>query len=410
MTKLHPFRAIRPVRDKAHLVATRPVYTYKKSILKAKLEENPYTFIRIIHPEYNEEVKTKPNSRERFLNVRSKFEEFFDRGILIQEERAALYLYRQSTPENIFVGVIAGASVQEYEEDRIKKHEATLTSREGMFTNYLDTVGFNAEPVLLTYHGNHKIAILQEQIMSVRPEYEFSTTDEIKHELWVIPEPMEKDLQGEFEQITATYIADGHHRSASSVRLDELLRERGESYPNMAYFLACFMEEQSLRILEFNRVIKKIKGLTPEDFLKKLKADFQLEKLKKARKPKQEHEIVMNLKGTWYAIQIVKNQVNEEDPVGSLDAEILTRKILEPILGIKDLKTDSNVQFVSGNLGLEAIEEIVAKGKGEVGFVLYPCTMDQVKKVADHQMIMPPKSTWVEPKLRSGLTIYNIRE
>ena len=192
MAKLKPFKAIRPARDKAHLVATRPVYTYKKSILKAKLEENPYTFIRIINPEFNEIVKTKANSRERFLHVKQQFEAFCKAGILIQDKDEHIYLYRQTKDNHAYVGVIAGASVDEYERDLVKKHEATLTSREEMFTNYLDIVGFNAEPVLLSYPKNDALNALYEKIMQERPEYEFSTTDRVKHELWLVNKDDEK--------------------------------------------------------------------------------------------------------------------------------------------------------------------------------------------------------------------------
>jgi uncharacterized protein (DUF1015 family) len=226
MAEIAPFKALRPIRDKVHLVATRPYYSYKKNVLKAKLEDNPFTFLHIINPEFGNDVKTKPNSTERFLQVKKRYDEFVEKGILIQEETARIYIYRQTKNGHAFTGIIAGASVEEYKADKIKKHEATLTSREAMFTNYLDVVGFNAEPVLLSYKGNEQLEQLLFQFTEVRPEYEFTTTDCIKHELWVLSENNSLILKNAFESIEATYIADGHHRSASSVRLFDELEKR----------------------------------------------------------------------------------------------------------------------------------------------------------------------------------------
>ena len=408
MSKLHPFKAVRPTRDKAHLVATRPLASYKKHILKAKLEENPYTFIHIIHPEVDKTTKTKANSPERFQAVKKRFESFVEEGILFQDQEEALYVYRQTKDGHCFTGVIGGASVQEYEEDKIKKHEATLTSREEMFTNYLDIVGFNAEPVLMSYEPSDAIEQFLETATKERPEYEFSTTDYIKHELWVLSPEQTASVIRLFEAIPALYIADGHHRSASSARLAE--KRAGSPFANPFYFLAFLIDERRLQILEFNRLVKTLNGHNPESFLEALKPKFEIVALKEARKPLTEHEITCYLKGKWYAFSCKAETINTTDPVASLDAQILTDAILSPVLNIKDLKTDENISFISGAEGLGAIVSAVDKGLAEAGFVLFPVRMEQVKAVADHKLIMPPKSTWVEPKIRSGLTIYMINE
>lgn len=412
MAKLKPFRAIRPTRDKAHLVATRPVYTYKNSVLKAKLETNPYSFIHIINPEFGEIVKTRPNSRERFENVKKEFDEFCRQGVLIQDEQEHLYLYQQTKDGHSYLGIIGGASVEEYNQDLIKKHEATLTSRESMFTEYLDVVGFNAEPVLLSYVHNEKLEKIYAEVMKARPEFEFSTTDEIKHELWILSLEQTADVLDAFESVPASYIADGHHRSASSARLAEILEKRGgdPGSENHNYFLAFLIDETRLKILEFNRLVKSLNGMDSGDLLEKLEKSFSIAKLDQAQKPQHEHEITMNLRNDWYSLVCKPEIIDDSHPVSCLDPEILTQEILTPILGITDLKTDENIEFISGNLGLDAISDPIKSGKAELGFVLFPLTMDQVKRVADHQMIMPPKSTWVEPKMRSGLTIYNIKE
>lgn len=408
MAEIHPFKAVRPTRDKAHLVATRPLASYKKHILKAKLEDNPYTFLHIIHPEVDKTTKTKHNSPERFQAVKKRFELFLKDGILFQDQTPCIYIYRQTKGNHAFTGVIAGASIAEYNNNLIKKHEATLTSREEMFTNYLDIVGFNAEPVLLSHEPSDEIEAFLDQSTKVRPEYEFSTVDYVKHELWVLDPQQTATIQQLFEKIPALYIADGHHRSASSAGLAEKL---GDSpYTNPQFFLSFLIDERRMRILEFNRLVKTLNGYTTDSFLAKLSDSFEVKLLAEGRNPLHEHELTCYLKGTWYSLTCKTEICSSKDPVASLDAQILTDAILSPILGITDLKTDENISFVSGAEGLTAVVAAVDRGQAEVGFVLFPIRMEQVKAVADHQLIMPPKSTWVEPKIRSGLTIYNINE
>jgi uncharacterized protein (DUF1015 family) len=230
MAKVAPFKAIRPTRDKVHLVATRPYYSYKKNVLKAKLEDNPFTFLRIINPEFNNDIKTKPNSDERFEQVKKKYKEFIDDKILIQDDSPRLYIYRQTSNGHAFTGVVAGASIEEYQNDWIKKHEATLTSREAMFTRYLDIVGFNAEPVLLSYKGDKHIEELIAQYTSIRPEYEFTTTDRITHELWVLAENETLILKNAFEEVP-----------------DSCLRFTNSVFPTFLFGSPSFRSHQALR-------------------------------------------------------------------------------------------------------------------------------------------------------------------
>ena len=216
MAVIAKFKALRPVRDKVHLVATRPYYSYKKNVLKAKMETNPWTLLNIINPEFDPSKKTKPNSTERFELVKKGYDQFVQDGILVQDIEPKLYLYKQTSESHSCIGVIAGASVEEYLAKKIKIHEATLTTREALFEHYLDVVGYNAEPVLLSYSGNKNIQDLIEEIALSRPEYEFTTTDKIKHELWIVQNDDADKIQAYFEPIKEVYIADGHHRTASS--------------------------------------------------------------------------------------------------------------------------------------------------------------------------------------------------
>ena len=410
MALIRPFRAIRPQRDKVHLVATRPYYSYKKNVLKAKMEDNPYTFLHIINPEFNQKVSTKPNSKERFKLVKNRFDSFLKSGVLMKEKQPTLYLYRQHKDKHVFTGVIGGASVAEYQNGLIKKHEATLTSREEMFTSYLEEVGFNAEPVLLTYEGNDSINSIISASTQERPEYEFTTTDHIKHEVWVLSQEHSTQLQKAFERIPCTYIADGHHRCASSASLAANRLNNGQDVLGAENFLAYFVEENNLSILAFNRLIRSLAGYSKATFLHALAALGSVELLSEARTPLKEHEICIYLEKEWYSLLLVDYLIEEDHAVNSLDSQMLTEFILKPLLGIEDLKTSDQVEFVPGNQELSVISASVDSGKFAIGFVLYPLSIEQVKKVADQQMNMPPKSTYVEPKLRSGLTNYDINE
>lgn len=411
MAKITPFKAVRPVRDKVHLVATRPIYSYKKNVLESKLEDNPFTFLHIINPEFGGERTTQPNTPERFELVKREYQAFLGEGILMKEESPRIYIYRQTKNGHPFTGVVAGASNNEYREDKIKKHEATLTSREEMFIDYLDIVGFNAEPVLLSYHHNESLEKKIEAITSGRPEYEFTTTDRVKHELWVLSESDTSEMQLLFEGVEALYIADGHHRSASSVGLeDRRIRENRNHFANEQFFLAYMIDERALQILEFNRVIHSLNGMSEEEFITTVSASFEVEKCQENQLPTKEHDMTVCIKGSWYKLTCKPQIIDKNHPVNSLDAEILTQYILRPVLKIENLKTDKNIEFIGGTTPVEKIVEWMNEGKYELAVFLHPVTIEQVKKVADNQMIMPPKSTWVEPKLRSGMTIYAINE
>ncbi len=408
MSNIAAFKAIRPVRDKVHLVATRPYYSYKKNVLKAKLEDNPFTFLHIINPEFSTSIKTKPNSKERFSLVKSQFDHFLKEGILVQETDDRLYLYRQSTDGFSVIGVIGGASVKEYMDNDIKKHEQTLTLREEVFTNYLDQVGFNAEPVLMTYDPQSGLNDLIEKVSSERPEYEFTTTDRIKHELWVLSKDQTLKCQELFKEVDALYIADGHHRSASSVRYAELKAKEGNASPETGYFLSFIVAKDQVKILAFHRLLKSLNGYTKASFIAAMSELGSMKEIPAACEPTKEHQFTICMGKEWYVFEPKQSFIHESNPVEQLDSFILSDLILKPLLGIIDLKTSNQVEFVPGNESLSSIEDKINSGKFEVGFILHPATIDQVKEVADAGMNMPPKSTWVEPKLRSGLTIYQL--
>lgn len=409
--KVVPFKAIRPVRDKAHLVASRPYYAYTKNVLQAKLETNPYSFIHIINPEFDKDNRTEANSNERFRLVRKKFESFLHNDIVFQEEKPCYYVYRQANEFTTYTGIIAGASVDDYKNGVIKIHEQTLTAREEVFKRYLNICEFNAEPVLLTYKDHPVIREVMMNYTASRAEYEFTTTDLLKHELWIISD--EKDIetiQNAFVEINEIYIADGHHRSASSALLAD---ERKANNPNHTgkesynAFMAFYIPEKSLDIFDFNRLVKDINDISEEALLEKLSEKFDIEKTGLDYKPEHLHEFTLHTKHHCYRLSL-KDVDKNASPVEKLDAYILSCYVLEPIFGIKDLKTDNRVYFMEGVKGVSALRHEIEKGKAEIAFGLYPVSVEQLKEIADTNSIMPPKSTWIEPKLRSGLTIYKI--
>jgi uncharacterized protein (DUF1015 family) len=412
MIQIKPFRALRPVRDKVHLVATRPYYCYKKSVLKAKLKSNPYSFLQIINPNYDL-LSSNPKEGEfekRLQLVKHKYAEYISKSVLKRDDEATLYVYRQSYKNQIYTGVISASSIQDYNEDKIKKHEATLTSKEKLFTSYLDVVGYNAEPVLLCHQPDKDLDNILTEVCNERPEYEFTTTDEVKHELWLMSAAQTQNSVLVFEKMDACYIADGHHRSASSALLKESRKSNPVQYKNDGYFLSFLMDENKLTIFEYNRLVKNNTNLDAYSYLNELGKHFTVLPLEKSRKPLQEHEMTMLYQNKWYSLYCKPEIIDVNHPIRSLDAEILTNYVLTPILGIEDLKTDPNIGFISGIEPENRLMRKMENGNFDIAFILFPIRMDQIKKVADNKMIMPPKSTWIEPKLRSGLTIYPINE
>lgn len=415
MATIKPFKALRPARDKVHLVASRSFDTYSQAELSAKLKGNPYTFLHIIKPDYPSHHKGSDQDPEYLSLIKSNFENFIQQEYLIADEQPALYVYQQYKNNQVYTGIIACASIQDYFDGVIKIHEQTLTEKENRFKDYLEVCDFNAEPVCIAYPDNSGINSIIEQSLQERPEYDFSTRDEERHKLWLISDPKKiSRIQEEFAKMPAVYIADGHHRSASSALLGKSKRQQ---FPNFTgkegfnYFMCVFFSEKQLHIYDFNRVVRDLNGLSPEDFVTRLEEKFVVKKMgTEIYTARNLHNISMYLDHNWYSITAKEGTYHSNDPVGSLDASILSEHILNPVLGIKDLKTDKRVRFVSGIKGMQKLKQLVDEGKFALAFGLYPVGMKQLKNIADNHCIMPPKTTWIEPKLRSGLVIYSLSE
>ncbi|GAA4278519.1 DUF1015 domain-containing protein [Aquimarina mytili] len=410
MAKIYPFRAIRPTRDKVSLVASRSYQSYTPNERDSRMDYNPYSFLHIVNPGYK--YQKEISGEERYKLVRNRYLEFKEDEIFIQDESPCYYVYKIVNREHeSFCGIIAAASAEDYENDIIKKHENTLQDRENTFKEYLKTVGFNAEPVLLTYPDNDVISEIILETIKNRAEYEFTTTYRDTHYLWKVDDQKSiSTIQKAFSEINTIYIADGHHRSASSYLLAKELKEdnskhKGDEAYN--FFMSYLIPESDLRIYEFNRLIKDLNGLSKEEFLIQLDEWFRIENRGiEVYKPSKPHHFSMYLDGEFYSLYLRKTIYEFADALEELDAQILYKTVLKPILGINDLRTDTRIEYSHGKNDIISVKSKVDNNEYQVGFGLFPASVEQMKKIADQGLIMPPKSTYIEPKLRSGVTIY----
>ena len=409
MAIVKPFNGVRATRDKVALVSSKSYEAYTPAELGAKLNFNPFSFLHIIKPgyKYHQEV----TGEERFKLVHNRFIEFKENKIFTKDETPAFYIYKKISGQNSYCGIIAAASVDDYNSNKIKKHEGTIKRREQLFQNYLKVVGFNAEPVLLTYPDNDTVNTITNKYQAQRPEYEFTTTDKRVHHVWVVTDLSDiKIISEAFADISSLYIADGHHRSSSSCLLaEQFKKENKEHTGNEPYnfFMSYLIPESHLKISEFNRLIKDLNGLTKEAFLIQLDEWFRIEnKGQQLYRPSKQHHFSMYLDGEYYSLYLRKSIYTFTDALSELDAEILYRTILKPILGIKNLRKSKRIGYSHGKNDVFKLKEKVDSGDYKVAFGLVPATIEQLKAIADANLQMPPKSTYVEPKLRSGLIMY----
>ncbi len=410
MTKVIPFRAVRPTRDKVGLIAARAYQSYTVAEREARLNNNPYSFLHIVNPgyKYHKEI----DGLDRYKLVRNRYLEFKEEGVFVQDEKPSYYIYKiVDRDKRTYMGFIAATSAEDYEQDVIKKHEDTLEEREVIFKDYLKTVGFNAEPVLMTYPDNEALAEIINNITKDRSEYEFTTTYRDTHYLWKVDdENLVNQIKNEFEKADCLYIADGHHRTASSFLLQQELKAENPKHTgkeNYNFFMSYLIPESHLKIYEFNRLIKDLNGLSKEEFLIALDAYFRIENRGLSYyKPNTPHHFSMYLDGEFYSLYLRKTNYALETALDELDAQILYKTVLDPILGIKDLRNDNRITYAHGRNDMAYVKTQVDNGDFLVGFGLKPATIEQLKNIADQGLKMPPKSTYIEPKLRSGITIY----
>ena len=406
MAKIIPFKAVRPVADKVALVTCRTYDDYTSAELASWLDYNPYSFLHVIHPAYANAQKITLD--KRFKGVAHKYQDFKQEKILFSEEDPVFYLYEIQSKGQNFTGIIAGTSVEDYQNNVIKKHEDTLQYRVELFKDYLHQTHFNTEPVLITYPDSVEINTFISLRKNSEAIYEFSTTTKEKHTLWKIDTQSEIDfLQEHFEKIPNLYIADGHHRSASAELLYKQDKHLGNK--NLNYFMSFLIAESNVKIYEFNRLIRDLNGLNKEEFIKKLSENFIIKaKDQEIWKPQNKFEFGMYLDGSFYALFYKKENHQQASILDNLDAQILYDKVLIPLLGIEDLRNDERIDYIPGKQSISVIKDLIDEGEFEVGFMLYPSDINEIKALADNNLIMPPKSTYIEPKFRSGLVVYEL--
>lgn len=413
MSKIIPFKAVRPTPDKIGLVTCRNYDDYSSAELAAWLSFNPYSFLHVIHPAYMHSQKITLD--KRFKGVAHKYQDFKEDGVFMEEEKAVFFLYEIKTKTQSFTGIVAGTSIEDYKNNIIKKHEDTLQYRVEYFKDYLHQTGFNTEPVLITYPDSD---VLNNWIFEKKkslPIYNYSTTNKEKHQLWKIETDEEINwLTKQFEYIPELYIADGHHRSASAELLFDEDKHLGNK--NLNYFMSFLIAESQVKIYEFNRIIRDLNGYSKNDFLEKLSEHFIIkDKEQELWKPQSKFEFGMYLDGHFYALfykqestALSSRAQSRENILENLDAQILYDKVLQPLLGIEDLRNDERIEYLPGKQSIATIKELVDEGEFEVGFMLYPSDISEIKALADNGLIMPPKSTYIEPKFRSGLIVYEL--
>lgn len=406
MAKIIPFKAVRPTADKVSLVTSRSYDDYGTAELAAYLEFNPFSFLHVLNPAYINQQKLGWD--KRFKMVEHKFKDFKNEGILIKENKSVFYLYEIVTKTHTFTGILAGTAIEDYKNDIIKKHEDTLQYRVDLFKDYLHQTGFNTEPVLMVFKDNDEISNWITSKKKSAVIYEFSTTNKEKHTLWLIDSESEIEwLQKQFETIGPLYIADGHHRSASAELLYDQYKSSGNK--NLNYFMSFLIADSNVKIYEYNRLITDLNGYSKEKLILKIAENFIIKSKKQELwKPKRKFEFGMYLDGEFYALRLKEEQFTFKNALEKLDAQILYDTILNPILGLNDLRTDERILYIPGNESITVIKDKVDNGSYKIGFMLSPITINEIKEVADLNMIMPPKSTYIEPKFRSGLIIYEL--
>lgn len=412
MTVIRPFPGIRPKPELASQVASLPYDVMNTEEAREEASDKPLSYLHIVKSEIAFPKGHNAYAPEVYEKAGEKFQNLLQQGAIVQDPKAYLYVYEQEMNGHVQTGLVAASSVNDYWADVVKKHEFTRPVKEQDRMNHMRATGIHAGPVFLTYPDVDEINAIIDPLRTTQPDTNFTSPDGVRHTVWVIRDlaTIEQLVTLFKENVPATYIADGHHRAASSSKLGRELQERnpnGTGEEPYNYFLSVLFPASRLQIIDYNRVVADLNGLQYEEFLDKIGQSFKVEKLgKDIYKPAQMREYSMYLGGEWYRLTPNEGTYRAEDPVNGLDVSILQNNLLEPILGIKDPRTDDRIDFVGGIRGLGELQKRVDSGEMAVAFALYPVTIEQLIRIADSGNVMPPKSTWFEPKLRSGLIVH----
>ena len=414
MATIKPFKGIRPPKNLVEKVESRPYDVLNSEEARAEAGDNEMSLYHIIKPEIDFEPGTSEYDPRVYDKAAENFKKFKDNGWLVQDNEEHYYIYAQTMGNKTQYGIVVGARVEDYMNGTIKKHELTRRDKEEDRMKHVRVNNANIEPVFFAYPDNEKLNALLEKYAKTEPEYDFTAPiDGFGHKFWVISDKEDIDLiTNEFAAMPSLYIADGHHRSAAAALVGA---EKAKQNPNHTgneeynYFMAVCFQASQLTILDYNRVVTDLNGYSSEDFLKALEKNFIVEnKGTDLYKPTALHNFSMYLDGNWYSLTAKEGTYNPNDPIGVLDVDVSSRLIFDELLGIKDFRSDKRIDFVGGLRGLEELKRRVDSGEMKMALALYPVTMKQIMDIADSGKIMPPKATWFEPKLRSGLIIHEL--
>ena len=413
MAIVKPFKGVRPPKDLVEQVASRPYDVLNSEEARAEAEGNEKSLYHIIKPEIDFPVGKNEHDEDVYLKAMENFKKFQEKGWLVQDSKEKYYVYAQTMNGKTQYGLCVCAYVDDYMTGKIKKHELTRRDKEEDRMKHVRVNNANIEPVFFAYKHNDELDAIVAKVCAGEPEYDFTAPDGFGHHFWVIDDDATiKRITEIFATIPNMYIADGHHRSAAAALVGDEKRRQNPNHKGdeeYNYFLAVCFPDNQLNIIDYNRVVKDLNGLTDEEFLSKLAENFIVEeKGTEIYKPAKLHNFSLYLGGKWYSLTAKPGTYNDSDPIGVLDVTVSSNLILDKILGIKDLRSDKRIDFVGGIRGLGELKKRVDSGEMKVALALYPVTMQQIIDIADSGNIMPPKTTWFEPKLRSGLVIHKL--
>ncbi len=414
MAKVKPFKGLRPPKDLVERVQSRPYDVLDSEEARQEAEGNEMSLYHIIKPEINFEPGTSEYEPRVYDEAVRQFKKFQDKGWLVEDDGERYYIYAQTMNGKTQYGIVLGASVDDYLNGVIKKHELTRRDKEEDRMKHVRALDANMEPVFFAYPDNDTLDKLVKRYAATKPEYDFvAPGDGFRHQLWVVGDKDDVDtITRAFAQMPSLYIADGHHRSAAAALVGA---EKARNNPRHTgneeynYFMAVCFPASQLTILDYNRVVKDLNGMSAEEFLNALSRNFDVKKMgTEAYRPKRLHEFSIYLDGEWYSLVAKPGTYDDHDPIGVLDVDISSRLILDELMGIKDLRSSKRIDFVGGLRGLGELKRRVDSGEMRWALALYPVTMKQIMDIADSGKIMPPKATWFEPKLRSGLIVHKL--